>query len=170
MQKRILVSWYTDPRYIAPFTLSHAQITVGPKVDIFKTDHSMYAARTPVGSHDLKAALMPQGIGTDFDLVVVFADASQTNMPLNLEAFRCPKVLCVGDTHHLEQPLQKMARYADAGGFDFIVSSHNRHHLHWFVHAGFSNVAWIPRSRGPTYTSSVQHLPKTPGIRAGFGC
>jgi hypothetical protein len=154
MSKRILVSWYTDPRYIAPFTLSDTQVTVGPKLNIFRTDHSMYAATTPVGSYDLKAVLRSQGIGTNFDLIVVFADASQTNMPLNLEAFPCPKVLCVGDTHHLQEPLQKMIRYARAGGFNFIISIHNRHHLHWFVHAGFPNVAWIP-------ALAAQHTPRS---------
>jgi hypothetical protein len=145
-EKRILLSWYTNPEYIAPFVLSDAQITVGPQL---RPDQPqlMFAAWTPAGAYDLKAASMRQGIGTDFDLLVVVADATGTNMPLNLNAFRCPKVLCVGDTQHWQGPLQKMIWYAANGDFDFIVSLNNRHHMHWFVHAGLHNVAWIPGLR-----------------------
>ena len=151
-QRKILLSWYTDPRYIAPFVLSDMQITVGPKL---RPDQPrlMYAARTPLGVYDLKATLVTQGIATEFDLIVVWADASGVNHPLNLDAFDCPKVLCVGDTHHLQAPLRKMISYAADGRFDFVVSSHNRHHLHWFVAAGFGNVAWLPGLK-------VRHLPR----------
>jgi hypothetical protein len=162
-QRKLLVSWYTDPRYIAPFVLSDAQITVGPKL---RADQPrlMYAATTPVGTYDLEAALKAQGITTDFDLIVVWADASGTNHPLNLDAFDCPKVLCVGDTHHLQAPLQKMTSYAADGRFDFVVSSHNRHHLHWFAAAGFGNVAWLPGLK-------VRHIPRPfPGSRTPGVC
>jgi hypothetical protein len=83
IEKRILLSWYIDPRYIAPFTLSDAQMTVGPQL----TPHQpqlIFAAWTPIGTYDLKAALTRQGTGgTDFDLIVVIPDVTGTNMPLN---------------------------------------------------------------------------------------
>jgi glycosyl transferase family 1 len=139
----ILLSWYTDPRNIPPFTLSPGQVTVGPKV---RPDQPqlMFAGRTPIGVYDLKVALESQRLPTRYDLVVVYSDASHTNFPLNLGAFDCPKLLVVGDTHHLDSPLRRMVEYARDARFDFVVSICNRQHLHWFTAAGFSRVAWFP--------------------------
>jgi hypothetical protein len=99
------------------------------------------------------AALQAQKLRTQFDALVVWSDASGSNRPLNLAAFDCPKVLCVGDTHHLERPLTNVIAYARQAGFDFIVSSHNRQHLHWFAEAGFANLAWIPGLK-------ARHIPR----------
>jgi len=141
--KRILVSWYTDPRYIPPFQLSDRQVVVGPKMAADQPQ-MMFAGRTPTGSYDLMEALESQRIATQYDAIVVWTDATGTNLPTNLDAFDCPKVLCVGDTHHRESPLRSVLGYASGNRFDFIVLSYSRHHLHWFQQAGLSNLAWIP--------------------------
>src|SRR5215470_6234038 len=151
-QKRILVSWYADPRYIPPFVLSENQVTVGPK-SFPDQPLSMFSAWTPAGRHDLRAALDAAGIAGSFDAIVVWADASGMNFPLNLDAFGCPTILCAGDTHHLQMPLRRVIEYARSVGYNFIVSSHNRHHLHWFSNAGFKNVAWLPGLK-------VKHTPR----------
>jgi hypothetical protein len=150
---KVLVSWYTNPRYIAPFILSPRQVVVGP---MLRPDQprSAFAGWTPTGRYDLFEALKKQRIGTRYDLLVVFADASGTNLPVNLKAFDCPTVLCVGDTHHLEQPLRKMLDYAAEGGFDHIVSSYNRQHLRWFRLAGFERLAWLPGLPTPRVKAS----------------
>src|SRR5258706_11896741 len=126
-----------------PFVLSDRQVTVGPKISSDQAQEP-FDGFTPYGRYDLFAALESLRLPTEFDAIVVWSDAHGANQPINLEAFRCPKILCVGDTHHLETPLQKMIDYQNDAKFDFILSSHNRHHLHWFVEAGFSNVAWLP--------------------------
>jgi hypothetical protein len=148
----ILVSWYTDPTVIPPFVLSPGQVTVGPKL---RPDQPqlMFAGRTPIGVYDLKVALASQGLATRYDLVVVYADASGMNFPLNLDAFDCPKALVVGDTHHLKTPLRQMIEYARDGRFDFVVSICNRHHLRWFNQAGFARVAWFP-------SLAIRHEPR----------
>jgi len=148
----ILVSWYTDPTAIPPFVLSKDQVTVGPKL---RPDQPrlMYAGRTPIGVYDLKAALESQGLPGRYDLVVVYADASGMNFPLNLHAFDCPKALVVGDTHHLKFPLRQMLEYAKDAHVDFIVSICNRHHLRWFREAGFARVAWFP-------SLAIRHMPR----------
>jgi hypothetical protein len=148
----ILVSWYTDPTAIPPFVLAKGQVTVGPKL---RPDQPrlMYAGRTPIGVYDLKAALESQGLPVRYDLVVVYADASGMNLPLNLDAFDCPKVLVVGDTHHLKFPLRQMLEYANDARVDFIVSICNRHHLRWFRDAGFAEVAWFP-------SLAIRHMPR----------
>jgi Glycosyl transferases group 1 len=151
-QPSILVSWYTDPTAIPPFVLSKGQLTVGPKL---RPDQPrlMYAGRTPIGVYDLKAALESQGLPVRYDLVVVYADASGMNFPLNLEAFDCPKALVVGDTHHLKFPLRQMLEYAKDARVDFIVSICTRHHLRWFREAGFAEVAWFP-------SLAIRHMPR----------
>jgi hypothetical protein len=151
-QPSILVSWYTDPTAIPPFILSKGQVTVGPKL---RPDQPrlMYAGRTPIGVYDLKAALASQGLPVRYDLVVVYADASGMNFPLNLDAFDCPKALVVGDTHHLKSPLRQMLEYAKDARVDFVVSICNRHHLRWFREAGFARVAWFP-------SLAIRHMPR----------
>lgn len=150
--KHVLVSWYTTPQYIPPFELTDHQVTVGPQAEPDQPK-MMFTGWTPAGEYDLLATLESQHIRTKFDAIVVWSDASGSNRPLNLEAFDCPKILCVGDTHHMDHPLRTMIGYAQRAGFDFIVSSHNRHHLHWFVEAEFPKVAWIPALK-------VRHIPR----------
>jgi hypothetical protein len=151
-QKSILVSWYTDPTVIPPFILSPGQVTVGPKL---RPDQPrlMYAGRTPVGVYDLKVALASQGLAAPYELIVIYADASGMNFPLNLDAFDCPKVLVVGDTHHLKWPLRQVIEYATDAHVDFIVSICNRQHLRWFREAGFARLAWLPGL-------AIRHVPK----------
>jgi len=141
--KRVLVSWYTDPKYIPPIVLSDRQITVGPQVrpDQIQAPFDGY---TPIGRYDLLAALTTLRLPTEFDAIVVAADSSLTNLPLNLEAFDCPKIFFAGDTQHLRRPIHKLIEYAKAARYDFVISANNRQHLHWFSEAGFSNVAWLP--------------------------
>jgi hypothetical protein len=148
----ILVSWYTDPAAIPPYVLSTDQVTVGPKL---RPDQPrmMFAGRTPIGVYDLKAALAAQGLARRYDLVVVYADASGMNFPLNLDAFDCPKALVVGDTHHLKNPLRQMIEYARDARVDFVASICNRQHLRWFRQAGFARVAWFPGL-------AIRHVPR----------
>src|SRR5262249_55096212 len=87
------------------------------------------------------------------DLIVVYADAGGLNFPLNLGAFDCPKVLVIGDTHHLKDPLRQVVEYAGDARFDAVVTMYNRQHLHWFIAAGFSRVAWFPGL-------AVRHVPR----------
>jgi hypothetical protein len=114
----------------------------------------MFAGWTPRGRYRLKDALVSSGLETKFDAIVVWADASGENVPLELDAFDCPKVLCVGDTQHCPSPLRKMLDYARHAKYDFVLSSHNRQHLHWFADVGFTNVAWFPGIK-------VRHLPRS---------
>lgn len=151
-RRHVLVSWYTTPQYIPPFVLTERQTTVGPRAEADQPK-LMFAGWTPPGRYDLKEALEREKLSTSYDAIVVWSDASGSNRPLNLAAFDCPKVLCVGDTQHQRKPLAGVIAYAREVGFDVIVSSHNRHHLHWFAEAGFTRVGWIPALK-------AQHIPR----------
>ena len=140
---RILVSWSADPQFIPPFKLSATQVTVGPKLAPGQPLEP-YDAFTPHGAFDLRAALETRGLPLEYDAIVVASDSTGMNRPVNLQAFDCPKVLFVGDTHHLDSPIRKLIDYAKAGNFDRIVCTFTRQHAHWFAEAGFADVVWLP--------------------------
>jgi hypothetical protein len=143
-QPRILVSWYTNPKYLSPFRLSNAQVNVGPKASPVQP-LAPFDGFTPFHQRfDLFEALKSLELPTEYDAIVVTSGADGTNQPCNLDRFDCPKVLCVGDTHHLKAPIRSVIDYASAAGFDFIVCTYNRQHVHWFIEAGFPDVAWLP--------------------------
>lgn len=143
-QKRVLVVWFCNPHAIPPPRLSGRQVTVGVPEPGYTTLPHLDAVLSKAGEYDLAEQLAAAGIEKSFDLIAVWSDASRRNCPVNLEAFDCPKLLCLADTHHLKDPLRFMLNYARKVGFDAISSSFNRHHLHWFVEAGFNKCAWIP--------------------------
>lgn len=63
--------------------------------------------------------------------------------PVGLADLHCPKVLILGDTHHMERPLNAAMRMATEHPWDMVVMQFNRQHCHFFAEAGV-NVAWIP--------------------------
>jgi len=101
-------------------------------------------ARTPLGFFDVGDFIRGVPGLEKPDLLVVKADATLRNCPKNLFKLKCPKVLIVGDTHHLKDPLQRVIRYALEEPFTHIVFDHTRHHAHFFMEAGLKNVHWIP--------------------------
>ncbi|PTY02877.1 glycosyltransferase [Opitutaceae bacterium EW11] len=102
------------------------------------------AYQTPTGAYDVRDVAHKLTDGGKPELVVVKADATLRNCPRNLARLKCPRVLIVGDTHHLQQPLQKLIRYAREEQFDAVIFDHTRHHALYFIEAGVRNVQWIP--------------------------
>jgi hypothetical protein len=94
--RKILVSWYTDPRHIPPFSLSDRQINIGPQIAVDQP-RMMYAGWTPIGAYDLKAVLEPQNIPLAFDAIVVWADATRMNMPKRLRTSSAPTLIARAD-------------------------------------------------------------------------
>ena len=129
-----------------PVLYSTREIFCGPDAaDHRAPDGQPIGIRTPVGPYDAAQVVAAAAGGrVEPDLVVVKADATGRNFPLNLAAFACPKVLVVGNTQHLDAPIRRLLAYARQEKFDFVVSDHKRHHLHFFVEAGFPRVAWLP--------------------------
>lgn len=150
-KKRILLTWPGDPRYIPPPVLSDRQITVGAHplatrdTGVCPNQHRPFDAYAPfLHTYDLAEVLALQGITGPFDLVVVATDATFGNVPMNVKALGCPAVLYAGDTHWGQNPIQRMVDYSLAAAFDFVLTTYNRQHLHWYAEAGHKQVAWIP--------------------------
>ena len=89
-------------------------------------------------------------------MVVCLVDASWRNVPRNLAALRCPRVLLVADTHHLRSPLIGMIRYLAAEPFERVVFLYDRHHAPFFHSAGFRNLHWFPGLTFPHGDAAVQ--------------
>lgn len=105
---------------------------------------SARAIQTPSGSYDAADFFSKNKLTQQPDIVLVKADATGRNLPSNLKTFKCPRVLLVGDTHHMGSPIQKLVAYAKQEEFDRIIFDHTRHHARWFFEAGLKNIHWIP--------------------------
>lgn len=124
--------------------LSDGEIFCGPDAADLKENGHWRCAKTPAGRFDVVAFCKEKSIALEHDVLLVKADATGRNFPRNLGAFKCPKVLLVGDTHHMQGPIRKLIQYAKSEPFDRIIFDHTRHHARWFFEAGFKKLYWIP--------------------------
>ncbi|MCC6589756.1 MAG: glycosyltransferase [Bryobacterales bacterium] len=126
--------------------ISAREIFCGPLANNQPDASGRVTLQTPIGPFDAAAHVQPRLSSTDHpELIVVKFDSTGRIQPRNLGAFRCPKVLLVGDTHHQQRPIEAAIRYAQAEPFDFIVLDHTRHHAPWFFAAGLgAKLHWLP--------------------------
>jgi glycosyltransferase involved in cell wall biosynthesis len=129
-------------RYRTPL-YSENEIFCGPDAKDLSTEERLISIRTPEGLYDSAAiqAKIPQTQKPE--LIIVKADSTNRNLPVNLACFNCPKILIVGVTHCFNRPLKNLLSYAKQEKFDYISSDHFGHHLHFFEDAGFK-VFWSP--------------------------
>ena len=120
------------------------EIFCGPDATPRLANGRVQALKTTGGSFDVRETLRRLPADQQPDFIVVKADATGRNYPRNLAAISGPKVLLVGDTHHMHQPLQSLIRYAQEEPFDHVIFDHTRHHARFFAEAGLRNLQWIP--------------------------
>ena len=78
------------------------------------------------------------------DLIFVKADATRRIYIHDIDNLPGRKILLMGDTHHLSNPIEWMLKYALNEPWDLISSEHDRHHLSIFKDAGIKNLIWLP--------------------------
>jgi MoaA/NifB/PqqE/SkfB family radical SAM enzyme/tetratricopeptide (TPR) repeat protein len=141
---RILYATCSPASYMAPPRLSLEQINCGP--DWLDADIGGYVTsrNTPLGDYDLAALAAKLPADQQPEAVVCLVDASWRSTPRNLSVFRCPKILLVADTHHLNTPISGMIRYAQNEEFDRVVLLYDRHHAEFFQTAGLNQLFWFP--------------------------
>ncbi|MBF0225727.1 MAG: FkbM family methyltransferase [Desulfobacterales bacterium] len=127
-----------------PKIVSNQEIFCGPDCETIIEDGIYKAIKTPVGGVKIKDLIknLPESQKPNF--IIVKTDATGRLFPIELNSVNCPKLLILGDTHHLNNPIQTLIKYAKQEKFDFIISDHDRQHLHFFKEAGFKNVFWLP--------------------------
>lgn len=141
---RILFCTGSSARYMAPPRLGEEQINCGPDWTDRSVGGHVLSLGTPLGEYDVAAVVAQLPADQQPDAVVCLVDASWRSTPRNLKALRCPKVLLVADTHHLNTPIAGMVRYAQAEPFDRIVLLYDRHHCEFFHAVGLRQLFWFP--------------------------
>ena len=144
--KKLLVSTHTYPNYMPVPRYSDQMVVVGPRYpNRRRADGRVASFCTPAFEpYALDYAIEALPAEQKPEIVFVRVDASHANQPIGLENIDVPKVLIIGDTHHLDQPLRKMLHYAITQRFDHVVLDHTPQHAHWFQKAGISELHWIP--------------------------
>lgn len=141
---RIIFSTGSPPKYMAPPQLADHQVVCGPHWPDAAEDGRVLSLGTAAGPYDLGAVAQRLPPDQQPEAVVCLVDAGLRNLPRNLKSFKCPKVLLVADTHHLQQPIAKMIRYAQSEPFDRVVLLYDRHHEAFFRAAGIRPLFWFP--------------------------
>lgn len=143
--KKKVVSFFLSSRdAYRPMLFSQNEVFFGPDCETVKENSLFRTIKTPGGVFDIKeiVGMLPEN--QQPEVIFVKADATGRNFPVNLSFFKCPKLLILGNTQHLKMPIQSLIKYALQEKFEFILSDHKRHHLHYFKEAGFENVSWLP--------------------------
>ncbi len=141
------------------------ELFCGPDVETAEHDGRLLSLKPDRVDPDI-AALLPR-LPAPPRLVVVKADAGGRNFPRNLAAVACPKVLILGDTHHMPRPIRTLIDYASVERFDLLISDHDRHHLHFFAAAGFPRVRWLPALNLSTHAAPPAAQPKQRAVFVG---
>ncbi|HEY4329099.1 MAG TPA: glycosyltransferase [Phycisphaerae bacterium] len=117
--------------------------------------------RAPVGTFDIAAFIktLPRPFNNP-NMLVVFYDSERRINPMNLAAVKCPRILSIGDTHHLTTPLQTPIDLAKREPYDLVLLEYNRQHLHFFLEAGIKQARWLPSFA----ISPIEHKPHPPGM------
>ncbi len=143
-QPAVLFCCRATPDYYRRPLFSPREVFCGPDCADTADEAGMVSLKAAAGEYDLPALVARLPAHQRPELIVVKADATRGNFPRNLDRFAGPKVLLVGDTHHFDNPVQALLRYAGMERFDLILLDHTRHHAHFFQEAGFEQVHWIP--------------------------
>ena len=144
-QTKVLLFFLSVREAYRQVIFSTREVFCGPDCKSTVDGDRCRTIRTPVGAYDVKLIMERRLPSTQTpDLVVVKADATGRNYPINLKSLKCPKLLILGNTQHLKTPIQSLLKYALQENFDFIMTDHKRHHLHYFKEAGFEKVFWLP--------------------------
>ncbi len=159
---RVLFATGSPAAYMAPPRLADDQVICGPDwPDSRDANGRWVSLRTPVGQYDLSkvAARLPGD--QQPDVVVCLVDASRRNLPRGLGVFKCPRVLLIADTHHLQSPLLGMLGYATSEPYSRNVILYDRHHAGVFRSAGVKNLYWFPGLTFPHGDETVRSARKT---------
>ncbi len=118
------------------------EVVAGPRFKTVRQGGRLRFLNTPGARFALPPVLAAAGDWRP-ELVLVHADSTLQCLPSGLRALGVPRVLLVGDTHHLDAPLRSLISYAQEERFDHVVLW-NRHHAHFFIEAGLRQVHWLP--------------------------
>lgn len=128
----VMVLWHANPNPFSPPILSENQITgvLDEHIDQeFNCGHAKFTF--PRGEFDLEELLNIKKIEKP-DYLFVCLDSTTSYLPRNIENVSKNTFLCLGDTHHLPQPITRLIKYASSENFAAHIFTNNVRHAHWF--------------------------------------
>ncbi|MGK7921625.1 MAG: FkbM family methyltransferase, partial [Trichodesmium sp.] len=141
---KVLISFLATKNMYRETIISSQEVFCGPDCETTFEGQNYLTINTPLGEYDIGEIIQQLPQSQQPELLIVKADSTKGNFPVNLPRLKCPKLLICGNTQHLNSPLNTLVEYAKKEKFDFIMSDHKRHHLHYFKEAGFEKVFWVP--------------------------
>ncbi len=157
----ILFSSHYSDDYIRVPQFSSRQVTSGPFCKDKSNGNQLVSLQTPVGQYDIRKIIDKLPNDQKPELLIVKADATRVNHPINVANLPIPKLLIIGDTMHQRRPIQTMLSYAIDQKFDYYVADHCRRHLHFFHQVGI-NAHWLPGVLTRTWGIPFQQVREIP--------
>jgi hypothetical protein len=130
----VMVLWHANPNPFAPPLLSSNQIT--GVLDEHSAQEFNYGAQKfsfPRGEFDLEGLLKEKNIDRP-DFLFVCLDSTTPYFARNIKNVCVNSFLCLGDSHHLNQPITRLINYASSEIFAGQIFTNNVRHAHWFKH------------------------------------
>lgn len=119
--------------YMRPPIYSKTQTFCGPGcTDKIDGDGKMVSLKTPVGRYDIAEVVAKLPSSQQPGVFIAHIDATMRNLPYNIEGLEATTLMILGDTHHLQKPLQNVSNYVAHSDFDYYVADCKKHHLHFF--------------------------------------
>ena len=140
---KILFSSHYSDDYIRVPAFSSNQVNCGPYCKDQHDGSRCVSLQTPVGQYDIQTIIERLPDKQKPELLIVKADATRGNHPYGIGKLKIPTVLILGDTQHMNQPIQSVLQYASDENYDFYVNDHKRHHLHFFEESNIKTY-WFP--------------------------
>ena len=140
---KILFSSHYSDDYIRVPAFSSNQINCGPHCKDQHDGSRCVSLQTPVGQYDIQTIIERLPDKQKPELLIVKADATRGNHPYGISKLKIPTVLILGDTQHMNRPIQSVLQYAINEKYDFYVNDHKRHHLHFFNESNIETF-WFP--------------------------
>ena len=140
--KLLFSSHYSDD-YVKVPEFSSNQVNCGPCCKDQHDGSRCVSLQTPMGQYDIQTIIDRLPDKQKPELLIVKADATRGNHPYGISKLKIPTVLILGDTQHMNQPIQSVLQYAIDENYDFYVNDHKRHHLHFFEESNIKTY-WFP--------------------------
>lgn len=129
----VMVLWHANPFPFEPPIIYDGQWTgvLEPYIDNVKNSPRSSYFSIPVDEFDLLEHIEKNKIPKP-DFLFICLDATMPYIARNINNVCSNNFLCLGDTHHLPQPISRMLSYVSLEKFNGLIFTNNVRHAHWF--------------------------------------
>jgi len=150
-----IVLWHCDPKHYLPPKLDDHQLTGIVSDFESQNDNTLNTPyfTIPRGEFDLKELLDSKSIPKVMHLFI-FIDATMPYLPKNLKKAAEKVFICMGDTHHLPNPITRLRNYIKNEPVDGLIFTNNIRHAHWFRDVTQANFYFEPAISSHSFIDS----------------